>query len=324
MHTVAAVVATCCLAVLTGCGAEDPPAKPADQSSSPTSAAAEAALPRSDEPVELDATDFTVDVTNPWFPLEPGTRWTYRETTEDGEVVRVVVTATGVTREIANGVTARVVRDTVTLDGDIIEDTLDWYAQDAAGTVWYLGENTAEFENGKISTREGSFEAGVDGAQAGVIMPASPDVGMAYRQEYYEGEAEDNGEVLALGQRATLPAGSYDGLLQTADTTPLEPDVLEHKYYAHGVGLVLTIDQEGGGREELAVRHQDLRGPGAPRRTRGARPALLTGSPECARGLVGVRFLPRHLMRKILGEGKGEQGEEGRGQESGLERLQLG
>ena len=117
--------------MLTGCGAEDPPAKPADQSSSPTSAAAEAALPQSDEPVELDPADFTADVTNPWFPLEPGTRWTYRETTEDGEVVRVVVTATAVTREIANGVTARVVRDTVTLDGEIIEDTLDWYAQDA-------------------------------------------------------------------------------------------------------------------------------------------------------------------------------------------------
>ena len=169
----------------------------------------------------------------------------------DGEVVRVVVTATAATYEVANGVTARTVRDTVTLDGDIIEDTLDWYAQDADGTVWYLGEDTAEFEDGEISTREGSFEAGVDGAQAGVIMPASPDVGMTYRQEYYEGEAEDHGEVVALGEQTSVPAGDYDGLLQTADTTPLEPDVLEHKYYADGVGLVLTVDQEGGGREEL-------------------------------------------------------------------------
>ena len=140
------------------------------------------------------------------------------------------------TRKIANGITARVVRDTVTLDGEIIEDTLDWYAQDKDGTVWYLGEDTAEFEDGKITTREGSFEAGVDGAQAGVIMPASPEVGMAYRQEYYEGEAEDNGEVLALGQQASVPAGEYDDLLKTADTTPLEPDVLEHKYYAEVSG----------------------------------------------------------------------------------------
>lgn len=253
MRTSLVVAVTCATAVLTGCGAEDQSAKPADEATGqPTTAGpASAGLPQSDEPVELDPTDFTADVTNPWFPLEPGTRWTYRETTEVGESVEVVVTATSVTREIANGVTARVVRDTVTADGQIIEDTQDWYAQDTAGTVWYLGENTAEFADGKITTREGSFEAGVDGAQAGVIMPASPEVGMTYRQEYYRGEAEDHGEVLALGERATVPAGDYDDLLQTADTTPLEPDVLEHKYYAHGVGLVLTLDKEAGGREEL-------------------------------------------------------------------------
>ena len=143
----------CCLVVVAGCGSEG--------------------LPQADDPVDLVPAEFTADITNPWFPLEPGTRWTYRETTEDGEIVDVVVTATSVTREIANGVTARVVRDTVTLDGDIIEDTLDWYAQDQEGTVWYLGEDTAEFEDGELTTREGSFEAGVDGAQAGVIMPAS-------------------------------------------------------------------------------------------------------------------------------------------------------
>lgn len=228
-----AVALVCCLLVATGCGARGEE------------------LPQSDEPVDLDPAAFTAEVTNPWFPLEPGTRWTYRETTEDGEIVEVVVTATSVTREIANGVTARVVRDTVTLDGEIIEDTLDWYAQDEAGTVWYLGEDTAEFEDGRVTTREGSFEAGVDAAEAGVIMPASPEVGMTYRQEYYAGEAEDNGEVLDLGQRAKVPAGEYDDLVKTADTTPLEPDVLEHKFYARGVGLVLTIDKESRGHEEL-------------------------------------------------------------------------
>ena len=208
-------------------------------------------MPQSDEPVELDASEFTADVTNRWFPLEPGTRWVYRETTEDGETVRVVVTATDATREIANGVTARVVRDTVTLEDTVIEDTFDWYAQDSHGTVWYLGEDTAEFEGGRVSTREGSFEAGVDGAQPGVIMPASPEPGMTYRQEYYDGEAEDRGEVLAVDQHAKVPAGDYQGLVKTADTTPLEPDVLEHKYYAAGIGLVLTVDREAGGREEL-------------------------------------------------------------------------
>lgn len=243
---VLAVIGT--VAVLTGCGANDRTDSPPERSPSSVPATA---LPQSDEQVDLDPADFTADVTNPWFPLEPGTRWTYREIDEDGEVVEVVVTATSVTREIANGITARVVRDTVTLDGAIIEDTLDWYAQDSAGTVWYLGEDTAEFEDGEITTRAGSFEAGVDGAQAGVIMPGSPTVGMTYRQEYYEGEAEDIAEILALGQRASVPAGEYDDLVQTADTTPLEPDVLEHKYYARNIGLVLTLDREAGGREEL-------------------------------------------------------------------------
>jgi hypothetical protein len=248
VRTLVTAISVAALAALASCGSDAPatqqPGEAADTARSTT-------LPQSDEPVDLDPAEFTAEVTNRWFPLEPGTRWTYRETTEDGEEVRVVVTATAATHEIANGVTARTVRDTVTLDGDIIEDTLDWYAQDAKGTVWYLGEDTAEFENGEVSTREGSFEAGVDGAQAGVIMPASPDVGMTYRQEYYEGEAEDNGEILALGQQASVPAGDYHDLVKTADTTPLEPDVLEHKYYARGVGLVLTIDKESGGREEL-------------------------------------------------------------------------
>ena len=248
MRALLTAMSVAVLAVLASCGADKATTQQSEESADSTPPPA---LPQSEEPVELDPAEFTAEVTNPRFPLEPGTRWTYRETTEDGEEVRVVVTSTPVTREIANGVTARIVRDTVTLDGEIIEDTLDWYAQDADGTVWYLGEDTAEFENGEVSTRAGSFEAGVDGAQAGVIMPASPVVGATYRQEYFQGEAEDRGEVLALGQHASVPSGEYDGLVQTADTTPLEPGVLEHKYYADGVGLVLTVDKEVGGREEL-------------------------------------------------------------------------
>lgn len=269
MRTVASLCVGGLLVLLAGCGSDEPserdpepsvslsfspapsPAPSSTPSSTSSSAPSASGLPRSDEVVTLDPADFTADVTNPRFPLAPGTRWTYRETTEEGEELRVVVTATSETRRIANGVSARVVRDTVTLDGEIIEDTLDWYAQDAEGTVWYLGEDTAEFEDGEISSREGSFEAGVDGAQAGVIMPAVPEVGMAYRQEHYAGEAEDRGEVLALGESVAVPAGEYDDLVQTADTTPLEPDVLEHKYYAAGVGLVLTVDKESDGREEL-------------------------------------------------------------------------
>jgi hypothetical protein len=245
------IASLACFVALAGCGADEPATTSTREPDAGTTGESGGSdLPQSDESVALDPADFTADVTNPWFPLEPATRWTYRET-EDGEVFEVVVTATPVTRRIADGVVARVVRDTVTLEGEVVEDTFDWYAQDRDGTVWYLGEDTAELEDGRITTREGSFEAGIDGAQAGVIMPSTPEVGLTYRQEYLEGEAEDRGEVLALGQQATVPAGDYDDLLQTADTTPLEPDVLEHKFYAEGVGLVLTIDKDAGGREEL-------------------------------------------------------------------------
>jgi hypothetical protein len=243
-RSTAAIAAVLLPAALVGCGSSD-----GEQAEDPSAAAVD--LPRADEPITLDPAEVGPDVTNPWFPLEPGTRWVYREVDEDGEVLRVVVTATSETRMIANGIEARVVRDTVTLDGEIIEDTLDWYAQDAEGTVWYLGEDTAEFEDGELTSHEGSFEAGVDGALAGVIMPAQPTVGDSYRQEYAEGVAEDNGEVLALDGAATVPAGSYDTLLQTADTNALEPKVLEHKFYAEGVGQVLTVDVHGGGREDL-------------------------------------------------------------------------
>jgi hypothetical protein len=209
------------------------------------------ALPQGDEPVELDPADFSATVDNRFWPLEPGTRWTYRETDGDEEL-RVVVTVSSETRRIANGVVARVVRDTVTRDGELVEDTFDWYAQDADGSVWYLGEETAEFEDGEVTTTAGSFEAGVDGAQAGVIMPADPQPGLAYRQEHYEGEAEDDGAILSLDEQAEVPAGHYTGALLTRDTVRSDPDVLEYKLYAPGVGLVLALGiSGGGGREEL-------------------------------------------------------------------------
>lgn len=209
-------------------------------------------LPEGDEPVDLDPAGFTADIDNPWWPMEPGTRWTYREIDEEGEELKVVVVVTTETREIANGITARVVRDTVTMDGEIVEDTFDWYAQDDQGNVWYLGEDTAEFEDGEIVTRSGSFEAGVDGALPGIVMPADPRPGLRYRQEYAAGEAEDNGEILALDQMVEVPYDQFDGALLTADTDALEPDVLEYKLYVRDIGPVLALGISGGaGREEL-------------------------------------------------------------------------
>ena len=209
-------------------------------------------LPQGSEPVELDPASFTADVDNRYWPMKPGTRWTYREIDEEGKEVVVVVTVTSETKEIANGITAIVVRDTVTEDGELIEDTIDWYAQDADGNVWYMGEDTAEFEDGKVKTKKGSWEAGVDGALPGVIIPAEPVDDMAYRQEYYAGKAEDNGEVLAVGEQAEVPAGHYTDVLVTKDTVGLEPNVLELKFYAPDVGPVLALGVSGGaGREEL-------------------------------------------------------------------------
>ena len=178
----------------------------------------------------------------------------YREVDDTGQVLRVVVTVTDATRRIANGVTARVVRDTVTDGRHVVEDTFDWYAQDSHGAIWYLGENTAEFEHGKVSSREGSFEAGLDGAMAGVVMPGEPVVGAAYRQEFYAGEAEDNGQVLSRDEMADVPAGHFDHALLTKDTITIEPRVLEYKLYAPGVGPVLALGVSGGrGREELVA-----------------------------------------------------------------------
>ena len=190
--------------------------------------------------------------------MRPGTRWTYRELDEEGNELRVVVTVSSETRKIANGVTARVVRDTVTQDGELVEDTFDWYAQDAEGNVWYLGEETAEFEDGEVTSRAGSFEAGVDGALPGIAMPADPRAGQRYRQEYYEGEAEDNGEVLSTGEQAEVPAGLYRDVLLTKDTIANQPDVPEYKLYAPGVGPVLAFGVSGGGGREELVEVEDV------------------------------------------------------------------
>ena len=205
-----------------------------------------ASLPQGDEPANLEAGDFVERIDNSYWPMAPGSKWVYRE---DGQ--RVEVTVTDRTKEIL-GIAATVVHDVVTEDGELVEDTYDWYAQDKDGNIWYLGEDTKEYENGNVKSTEGSWEAGVDGAKAGILLPDEPEVRMRYRQEYYKGEAEDAGEMLSLDEKVDVPYGSFDAVLMTKDTTPLEPDVLEHKFYAKGVGPVLVLAISGGsGREEL-------------------------------------------------------------------------
>ncbi len=240
--------------LLTGCSTTPPAAGPTPSPTPPASSVTpEPAnpLPTGSQPVSLDPAQFTAEIDHPYWPMKPGTRWTYREA-EGGEVMDVVVVATTKTEKIANGITARVVRDTVRAGGEIIEDTFDWYAQDASGNVWYLGEDTAEFENGKVTSRSGSFEAGKDGALPGIMLPADPAAGMRYREEYYAGEAEDNGEVLSTAEMVQVRTGLYRGALLIKDTEAIEPDVQEYKLYAKGLGPVLTLGVSGGaGREEL-------------------------------------------------------------------------
>ena len=200
-----------------------------------------------------DPQDFVEAIDNSYLPLAAGSSWTYESTSSEGDET-IKVTVTDQTRVVA-GITTTVVRDRVTdEDGELIEDTYDWYAQDLAGNVWYFGEDTTAYvdaldgavlEGGGSST-EGSWEAGVDGAQAGVVMPATPRVGDGYQQEYLVGEAEDRAEVLAIDAEVGLDTESFEDVVETIDTNPLEPGLVERKYYAPGIGLVLEETVAGG------------------------------------------------------------------------------
>ena len=197
----------------------------------------------------LDPADFVATIDNPYAPFAVGRTWVYEGTTKEG-VERVEIEVLDETKTIL-GIEARVVRDRAFLDDELVEDTDDWVAQDADGNVWYLGEISRNYEDGQLVDVEGSWEAGVDGAKPGFWMKAAPMVGDLYRQEFLLGEAEDAVEVLSLAEAADVPAGSFPSCLQTRDFTPVEPDALEHKFYAPGVGLVLEVDPESGERLEL-------------------------------------------------------------------------
>ncbi len=197
----------------------------------------------------IEPSRFVKGIDNPYLPLKPGARWVY-EGRSDGATERIEVVVTDETKTI-EGIEAVVVRDTVTRDGVLFEDTTDWYAQDVDGNVWYLGEATEEHEDGKVSTA-GSWETGVKGAQPGIAMPARPKVGRAYRQEFAKGEAEDVAKVLRLGRTADVPAGSYRDVVVIEEWNPFDPKVLEEKSFAPGVGLVLEVQTAGGkGRNQL-------------------------------------------------------------------------
>jgi hypothetical protein len=228
----------------------NPPAVDSPPAASPAAMALK--LPVGADPVNLNPADFSANITNGYWPMKPGTRWTYRNVEHGNPPQDIQVVVTTTTKKLANGIMARVVRDTARSKGQITEDTMDYYAQDSQGNLWYMGEQTAEFENGKVASREGSWEAGAKGAMPGVLLPSQPQVGQKYRQEYKKGEAEDNGEVLAVGELVQVKAGLYRQTLVTMDTSNVEKTAVEFKFYAPNVGPLLALDVSGGAsREEL-------------------------------------------------------------------------
>jgi hypothetical protein len=217
-------------AVLAACGSDSPAAPP---------------------PVSKPAR-FVSRVTNPWFPFRPGTQFRYRGV-KDGKRSREVLTVTHRTETI-QGVPCTVVRDLLYLHGKLEESTTDWYAQDARGNVWYFGERTAELDtHGRVRSTSGSWRAGVHGAMAGIYMPGHPHVGQTGRQEYLRGEAEDHFRVKSLSARVHTPGASSKHALLTGEWTPLEPGVLDHKYYVRGIGTVLEQTVKGGDERNTLV-----------------------------------------------------------------------
>jgi hypothetical protein len=205
--------------------------------------------PAADYTPTVDPAGFTNVINNEYWPLKPGTKYIF-EGSEDRQKQKDVVTVTFETKEIM-GVECVVVLDEVSSGDVLLEKTYDWYAQDNEGNVWYFGEDSTEFDNGKAS-KGGSWEAGVNGALPGIVMESHLKVGDTYRQEYRPGVAEDMAEVISVTGSKTVKYGSFDNVITTREWTPLEPDVEERKFYAPGIGDINEMATKGG--EE----HQEL------------------------------------------------------------------
>ena len=204
------------------------------------------ALPETLPRIELLPANFVEQIDHPYLPLTPGSRYVYEGQTENGfERIEVEVLEN---KKAILGIQATILRDTVYLDGEMVEDTYDWFAQDQAGSVWYLGEDVSNYENGQLADKSGSWEAGVDGALPGIVMHADPEahVRETYLQEYYAGEAEDTAKILSTEETVEIGYGVFDQVVKTYEYTPLDPGSQEYKFYAPGVGKVYEIDLTSG------------------------------------------------------------------------------
>jgi hypothetical protein len=192
----------------------------------------------------IDPANFSPNVTNKLFPLTPGQTLVYTGIEDEQKVLDLVVPSRRT--KLVDGVRARVVEDRVYLDNVLAERTSDYYAQDRCGNVWYFGEDTAELDrHGKVVDTEGTWHAGVDGAQPGVFMQAHPQLGRKFRQEWYQGQAEDVFKVIDRSAAVTVPYGSFRHALRTEETNALEPNVLDNKYYVRGIGEVAELSVKG-------------------------------------------------------------------------------
>lgn len=200
----------------------------------------------------IDPANFVSEINNQYFSLKPGQTFSYSEKTKQGdEVIEVTVTND---KKLIMGVNTTVVRDTARLDGVIVEDTLDFFAQDRDGNVWYFGEEVDNYEKGNLKDHSGSWEAGIDGAKPGITMMANPKVGESYRQEYYKDIAEDMGSIVALNKKITVAYGTFDNCIQTRDWSKIDPELNEYKYYCPDVGFLTAGDSvEEPGSEKLEL-----------------------------------------------------------------------
>lgn len=199
---------------------------------------------------DIEPDDFATTVNSRYLPLIPLRTLIYEKQTPEG-LERVEVTTLAETVEI-DGFECLVVNDVEYLEDEVVEDTVDWMAQNMeTGDIWYFGEIAKNYEDGLLDNLDGSWRTGKDDAKPGILMFGSPVPGTVYRQEYFINEAEDIGMVVSLDATVTVPYGTFTHCLETEDWTPLEPEAVERKYYAQGIGLVLEVDLETGERLEL-------------------------------------------------------------------------
>jgi hypothetical protein len=244
------LAAAAAAALAAGCGSSGSD-KPAPKTTAGNGAVTPATRPTANYNPVIDPSKFTTRITNRYWPLKPGATWTY-DGLKDGAPEHVEVRVTR-QRKTVLGVDCVVVSDVVTTNSTLAEKTTDWYAQDQAGNIWYFGEDTKEYKNGVVTSTQGTWEAGVDNAKPGIAVHGNPKRGRFYRQEYRPGIAEDMARVVRTDATQKAPAGTFSGVLETLDIDPLNPDKIEHKWYAPGVGPVHVIRIGSAHHEEIRL-----------------------------------------------------------------------